>query len=171
MHLLRITKFHESMHEAAIGPWRVAVGDTVAAGQPLVELITDKSVIELEAPATGVLLAKFAPEKSVVPLGYVIAAIGNSDERVPEGIAAENQRLRQELSEALQAAVPAPPRPETAPAPQPSAKPAGTAPQAAPAARQLARERGVDLAEVAAWCGKSLIHLKDVEGYLNAKRS
>lgn len=171
MHLLRIAKFHESMHEAAIGPWRVAVGDTVAVGQPLVELITDKSVIELETPAAGVLLARFAPEKSVVPLGYVIAAIGNPGEPVPEGIDAENQRLRQELAEAVQAAVPALPQPEAAPVPPPPAKPSGIAPQAAPAARQLARERGIDLAEVAAWCGKSLIHLKDVEGYLNAKRS
>ena len=164
MHLLRIAKFHESMEETAIGPWHVAVGETVAAGQILVELITDKSVIELEAPVSGILMAQLAAEKSVVPVGTVIAAIGEAGEPIPDGIDNDNQRLREARHEAWQTpASPAPPPPAPA-------KPTATV-QAAPAARQLAREQGIELADVAAWCGKSLVHLKDVEGYLNAKRS
>ena len=73
--IVELPKLYENLDEATMGPWRVAVGDSVHKGDALVELITDKTVMDLDAPAEGVILAIYAPEKSVVPVGYALCAI------------------------------------------------------------------------------------------------
>jgi len=117
--------------------WLRAEGDTVARGEPILEIETDKATVQLEAPADGVLAAISAREGDEVPVGRPVAVI----------LAA---------GETASAAVPDPaPEPEPAPVvpvrdPAPTAPPApaGRTP-ASPLARRLAAERGVDLAGLA----------------------
>src|SRR3954467_14542164 len=55
--------------------WLRADGDTVAKGEPLLEVETDKVTVEIEAPADGTLASVSAPEGAEVPVGTVIALV------------------------------------------------------------------------------------------------
>jgi 3-oxoacyl-[acyl-carrier protein] reductase len=159
--VLYLTKLYENMDEATVGAWRVPVGQVVRPGEVLVELITEKTVVEFESPLAGTLLARFAAEKSTVPVGYALAAIGDPQAAVPDVRAANEAKLAAH-SAAVEAAVAV--KAQTA-ATQPVAPPP-RAFRAAPAARALAKQYDLDLALVAASCGGEIIHRKDVEEYL-----
>jgi pyruvate dehydrogenase E2 component (dihydrolipoamide acetyltransferase) len=112
--------------------WLRTEGDTVARGEPIMEIETDKATVEVEAPADGVLAGISAREGDEVPVGRRIAVI-----------------LRP--GETLDAApsTPAPPAAPAAPAaPAPPAPPAAR-PPASPLARRLAAEAGIDVAALA----------------------
>jgi pyruvate/2-oxoglutarate dehydrogenase complex dihydrolipoamide acyltransferase (E2) component len=63
--------------------WLKRKGQKVRAGEPLVELQTDKVNYELDAPVAGVLLEIVAKEDSEVPVGDMLCHIGQPDEAVP----------------------------------------------------------------------------------------
>ena len=65
----------EGMEEATVMRWLVADGEDVAAGQPIVEVETDKATIELEATADGQLW-QLVPEGATVAVRSELAAIG-----------------------------------------------------------------------------------------------
>jgi len=163
--LVELPKLYENMDEATVGAWQIEVGQTVAQGDFLVELITDKTVVEYESPVAGELLAVFAPEKSTVPIGYALAAVGETGADVPD-VQEQNDRLMRDhtanadVADALGADL----IPDQA-----VKKP--TSFKAAPAARSLAKKHGVDLADVAADCGEKVIHRKHVEEFVAKKQA
>lgn len=116
----------EGTTEGEIVRWLVREGDPVQLDQPLVEVQTDKAVVELPAPRAGVILARYGKEGDVIPVGATLVVIGEA-----------------ELA-AIDAGAP------TAPAPAPPAESGGGAPgvQAAPYTRRLAKEAGIALEEV-----------------------
>lgn len=63
--------------------WLKAEGQTVTQGEPLIEIETDKAVVEVEAPATGTLANVTAVEGDQVPVAQVIAVILATGESVP----------------------------------------------------------------------------------------
>src|SRR5579862_5055804 len=63
--------------------WRKREGDTVEKGEPLLEIETDKVIVEIEAPADGVLAGVTAGEGDVVPVGQTIAWIVAPGEQPP----------------------------------------------------------------------------------------
>src|SRR6202035_5831515 len=69
--------------------WRKKEGDRVTKGEPLLEIETDKAVMELEAPADGILAGVRAREGAVIPVGQTIAWIVGPGETPPR----ENQLL------------------------------------------------------------------------------
>ena len=75
-----------------VGPWAKTVGEPVNAGDIIVELVTDKAAFELQAEEEGVLRVAAAPEKSTVPVGYVLAVIAKADEAIQD-YEAENTAL------------------------------------------------------------------------------
>jgi len=155
---VELPKLYENMSEATVGPWQVRVGEAIRAGDFLVELITDKTVAEFESPASGVVLAVYATEKSTVPVGYALCAIGDAGAAVPDVRLANEAKMAAHAASASAAvdlsALDAAPGPAKA------------AFRAAPAARAFAKQHGVDLAKVAATCGKEVLHRQDVEAYL-----
>ena len=64
--------------------WRKKEGDTITKGEPLLDVETDKAVVEIEAPADGILAGVKAREGDVIPVGQTIAWIVNPGEKVPE---------------------------------------------------------------------------------------
>jgi pyruvate/2-oxoglutarate dehydrogenase complex dihydrolipoamide acyltransferase (E2) component len=137
-----------NVQEATIGRWHVQPGDRVRTGEPLVEVITDKASFELEADRDGILRAQAASEKSVVPVGYVIALVSDEpDEALPD-VEAENRALLAAYRRALVAGDEPPGVARQAPA-----RPAPGDVQATPAARRLAARAGVSLEELAARAG------------------
>jgi len=63
--------------------WRKKEGDTVSKGEPLLEIETDKAVVEVEAPADGVLAGIKASEGAEIPVGQTIAWIVAAGEQPP----------------------------------------------------------------------------------------
>lgn len=70
----------ESVTEGTVSSWLKAVGDTVEADEPLLEVATDKVDTEVPSPASGVLLEIRVPEDETVEVGTVLAIIGDPSE-------------------------------------------------------------------------------------------
>ena len=68
------------MTAGIIQAWLKREGDTVEKGEPLVQIETEKAVVEIEAPATGIVRVIYASEGSEVPVTEVIAIIADPDE-------------------------------------------------------------------------------------------
>jgi pyruvate/2-oxoglutarate dehydrogenase complex dihydrolipoamide acyltransferase (E2) component len=77
-------KLGEIMQEAEITRWLKAEGEAVNQGEPIVEVMTEKVNVNLEAPASGVVLKIYAPEGKMVALADPLCAIGSQGEPVPE---------------------------------------------------------------------------------------
>lgn len=157
--LFKLPKLYENMDEATVGKWLRQEGDAIDEGQPLVELITDKTVVEYESPYAGVLLKTYATEKSVVPIGYALAAIGAAGQAAPD-VAEYNRQLLAASSEELTTAAP--------PAPAAPAPSSGRL-RIAPAARAFAKKHQIDLDVVAQELGGRVIHRRDLEAFLGRK--
>jgi pyruvate dehydrogenase E2 component (dihydrolipoamide acetyltransferase) len=76
----------EGLTEGEIARWLVAEGDEVAEDAPLVEVQTDKTVVEIPSPAAGKVARILVEEGAIVPVGTVLVVIG---EDAPEPAAAK----------------------------------------------------------------------------------
>ncbi|RMF37042.1 MAG: 2-oxo acid dehydrogenase subunit E2 [Alphaproteobacteria bacterium] len=148
----------EGLQEAEIVTWHVAEGDHVTADQPLVSVETDKAVVEIPAPFSGILTRRLAAEGDVVPIGAPLAEIDT-------GPAADTGAIVGELGDEGGVAPKAGPGGGAAapsrPAPR-AAEESGGAVRASPAARRLAREKGVDLARITGTGPHGTIQTSDV---------
>ncbi|HXW50781.1 MAG TPA: dihydrolipoamide acetyltransferase family protein [Candidatus Acidoferrales bacterium] len=178
---LEMPELAESVIEGEIVKWLVKEGEHVKMDQPLVEVMTDKVTVEIPSPYEGVLLKQVAPEGAVVPIGKPIAIFGKEGETVDAAHATPPAKASTEAPAApAKAAAPAAastPAPASATKPksgngQPRGAVAKTEtaevgafgrPLAAPAVRKLARELGVDLANVHGSGDGGRIQREDVE--------
>ncbi len=119
--------------------WRKKEGDRVTKGEPLLEVETDKAVLEVEAPADGVLAGITAAAGADIPVGKTIAWILAPGEKTPiENEASASAPAARGKTESHAA-------PVAARALEPAASQAA---RISPKARRLAKELGVDLAAV-----------------------
>jgi pyruvate dehydrogenase E2 component (dihydrolipoamide acetyltransferase) len=118
--------------------WRKKEGELVARGELLLEVETDKAIVEIESPADGILAGIRAREGAVVPVGQTIAWIVRPGEAPPTG--------EPPLDSARPPAA-SPLHPASAPS-DVSAAPSPSGARLSPKARRLARERGVDVARL-----------------------
>lgn len=154
--LVRFPKVGADVMEGTVALWHRRPGDAVRRGDALVEIVTSKAAFDVESPADGILREILAPEKSLLPVGYALAIIGERDEELPD-VAEENTRL---LSEFRVQALRNGPGGEEADLPE---KPKRI--RATPAARRAAKTLGVDLADIAPTAGRSVITEEDVTNY------
>src|SRR6202043_141164 len=108
--------------------WRKKEGETVTKGEPLLEIETDKVVLEVEAPADGILAAVTSFAGADVPVGQTIAWIVAAGEQPPAS-AANSAPTPRAVTEA----------------PRTAATPTSDGPRISPKAKRLAKELGVDL--------------------------
>ena len=141
-HEFRLVDIGEGLTEAEIVSWLVAVGDRVVEDQPVVEIETDKAVVEMPAPVTGTVVALGGEVGSVISVGEVLIVVDDGTTIGDSGGAAGDGER------------PANHPPPVAATTAASAAPAHTAmaapvrPLATPATRGLARRLGVDLTAV-----------------------
>ena len=162
-------------------------GETVAKGEVLAEIETDKATVEVESPAGGVIKGWVVEEGQAVPVGALMVVIGAADEVVdlnaiqgsaagpasaapaPAGAPPSRPKGANGSQEAAVpvAMTPAPAQPVTAPAAAaaPAAAPTPGAP-ASPIARKMAADAGLDLNQIAGTGPGGRITKKDVENYL-----
>jgi len=122
--------------------WRKKEGDRVSKGEPLLEIETDKAVVEVEAPADGVLAGIKASEGTDIPVGQTIAWIVAPGEALPADIelSASSARATAHAKAEPVAAVPS-----ELDVPSQSGR---SAAKMSPKARRLAKELGVDISIV-----------------------
>lgn len=155
---VRLPKLSDEMSEATISRWLKDVGESVDQGEPIVEVETEKVIVEVEATASGILLEIVAPEQAVVPVDTVLCRIGRRTERVaPRAPVVEPAGSPPEPPTAPAAAtqaMPASPLSNVVSMPQRPAAPAGrprgaaVSVTASPLARRVAEELGIDLMQV-----------------------
>lgn len=104
--LIVMPKFGLTMTEGTIGSWNVAVGDTIAEGDILCEIETDKLTNEFESPKAGVLLKIIEDDGATVTCLEPIAIIGEANEDI-SGLSAVQlpRRLRKQCPSRLLFAV------------------------------------------------------------------
>ena len=120
--------------------WLKKEGDTITKGEPLLEVETDKAVVEIEASANGVLAAVKQHEGAVVPVGQTIAWIVAPGEAPPveSDTPSQSGRANTEQSKSAFAAAPA-----TSEKPADRSEDGGA--RISPKARRLAKEKGIDI--------------------------
>ena len=128
-----------TMEEGTVERWLKAEGDAVKAGEPLLEITTDKLTNEVEAETDGVLLKIVAPEGADVPVQGLLGYIGQPGEQVGEPAPAAPAAP---AAAPAATAAPAAPAAETAPARDRKIR-------ISPLARKIARQMGVDYTAVA----------------------
>ena len=144
--------------------WRKKEGETVTKGEPLLEIETDKAVLELEAPGDGILAGVKAFDGQDVPVGRTIAWIVAPGEQPPveDAAAAPAARGTSEQPRATPAAA--------APG-VPAEKTAAGGAKVSPKARRLAKELGVDLTLVRGTGPDGSVTGEDVQAAAAAKPS
>ena len=151
----------EGLSEGEIVRWHAAPGDRVRVHESLVDVETDKAIVEIPSPVSGTLTRLGGSPGDIIAVGAVLAVI-ESDAVPAEGGASagpeappgEERRVGGEMPAGPASSPPS--RSNAAPAP------AGRV-RASPAVRKLARERGVDLSRVAGTGRRAQVTREDVE--------
>ena len=148
----------EGLHEAEIVTWLVKEGDTVEENDSIVEVQTDKAVVEISAPVSGEIEKLGGEEGTAIKVGEVLVRFaGISDERIQGAIAEEVE-------------IPTPPEEiqvSTTFEEAPVKKNPNDRILAAPSVRKAARDAEVDLREVKATGRGGKILAKDLQRYID----
>jgi pyruvate dehydrogenase E2 component (dihydrolipoamide acetyltransferase) len=162
---IKLPRLGQGMESGTIVKWLKSEGDPVEKGEPLYELDTDKVTQEVEADASGVLL-KIAVAEGEVPVGRTIAVIGEQGESVEVADDAQEEgspaRAREEERERGRDASTSSDASEQVTQIQEPQSGNGRI-KASPLARRIARERGIDLREVAGTGPEGRVVAEDVE--------
>ncbi|MCB9431069.1 MAG: 2-oxo acid dehydrogenase subunit E2 [Ardenticatenaceae bacterium] len=156
----RLPDVGEGLHEAQIGAWLVAVGDVVKLDQPLLEVETDKSVVELPSPAVGRIVKLGFETGQMATVGDLLVVI---EPEMGRG------QTRTNADEAVEAAKPL----ASGNLPRATVGMAGPGERilAAPSVRQLALAKGVDLTAVRGSGPAGRILASDVEAVIGKQLS
>ncbi len=119
----------EGLTEGEVARWLVAEGQEIAEDDPLVEIQTDKTTVEIPSPAAGTVTSIRVAEGAIVPVGTVLVVIGDGAAQPPQ----QDSEPERQIAVAQQAV-------ET-----PSVSETQGRVQATPLVRRLASELGVDL--------------------------
>ena len=140
--------------------WRKKEGERVTKGEPLLEIETDKAVVEVEAPGDGVLAGITADVGAVVPVGQTIAWLVAPGEKPPAMAVTTTPAARASAS---------PERTSAATAVQATEQRVEAAPQISPKARRLAKELGVDISKIRGTGPDRTITSEDVQSLADGK--
>ncbi|HKS96935.1 MAG TPA: 2-oxoglutarate dehydrogenase complex dihydrolipoyllysine-residue succinyltransferase [Terriglobia bacterium] len=168
---IMVPELGESVLEATVGRWLKKVGESVAVGEPLVELETEKVDLEVGAEKGGTLSRIEKQQGEDVKIGDVLGIIDESagtsfhpaTQPSPGNAEPKSSESRSPARES---------KPEPKPGPTPvgrSSADSATEVGATPSARQVARERGVNLEDVALHGKGGRVTAEDVESYVEEK--
>ena len=157
-YVVKLPDVGEGIAEAEIVEWHVAVGDTIAEDQVMVEVMTDKATVELPSPVGGVVLSVGAGVGDVLQVGAPLIRIDTTTEgaepttaEAPATVPAPAPDMEARVAIAAPpfgAAAPAPAAAGTPPAQAARATGERRATTAAPAVRERALNLGIDLTTI-----------------------
>jgi pyruvate dehydrogenase E2 component (dihydrolipoamide acetyltransferase) len=147
-----------TMKEGSVVQWFKKEGETVNKGEPLVEVLSEKVTFDVEAPESGMMRKIMVEEGMDAPVNATLAIIAAPDEEIPEIEAAPEPAIKEE---------------ETIAAPEIRTEATVGAEErvlASPAAKRLAKEHGIDLAQVKGSGPEGRIVEEDVRGFVEATK-
>ncbi|MBA2692754.1 MAG: 2-oxo acid dehydrogenase subunit E2 [Rubrobacter sp.] len=160
---LKVPSLGMDMSEATIVRWLVSEGDEVEKGDPVLEIDTDKTSFEVEAPETGIVRNIARDEGETIPVGALLAHILSPGEEPPEPVDSpepeapdpediSEEAVSEDMADSVKSA-----------AGESSGKAKGL--RASPAARRAAKERGIELSEVSGSGPNGRVYLSDVVSF------
>ncbi len=176
-------KMGDAMEEGILVEWTKKEGDSVNSGDVIGSIQTDKAIVELTAPASGVLSGILVKDGETVPVGANLAAILSKGESLPEGWGSDGKTTAmpqgkqedskakaEQPSEATQRA-----QQETAAAvvatkEKPISSKASDRVFASPLAKRLAEDAGLDLSEISGTGPQGRIIERDVKAALSGEK-
>jgi len=161
---IKVPELAESITEGTVASWLKQPGDHVEKGEAIVELETDKVNIEVPSDEAGTLTEVMAAEGDTVRVGETIAVISAGGEAPTPAVTQTSQEAPKETPKAEEKAE----QPVAAAATESTS--VADRPIASPAARKLAREKGIDLAQVATQDPLGRIRVQDVATFEVAPR-
>jgi len=164
---VKVPVLPESVSDATIATWNKKAGDAVARDENLVDLETDKVVLEVPSPVDGVLKEIRFEAGATVTSQQVLAII---EEGAAPAAKAEAAKPAPGKAEAAAAKAAAPARPEpAAPARSEAPKAAAANEQLPPGARFSAEKAGVDAAQVEGTGRKGAVTKEDIVNYASGR--
>jgi len=177
-------KLSDTMSDGVIVEWKKNEGDTIASGDIIAEVETDKATMELENFEEGTLLKILIPKGGKIPVGGAIAIVGEKGENIDELLKeaetsqkpapAEPEKKEEPPRAAPKEPAPPPPpvKPKAPPAPTP--KPVAARKgrvKASPLARRMAESKKVDIASILGSGPGGRIVKKDIEAALSSGKA
>jgi len=151
-----------NMKTGIVTKWRKKEGDPVKEQEVILEMETDKTVMEVEAQTSGILKKILVPEGEEVPVTLPIGIIGEKEEDIAQMI----EEAYQKLGKKVAAEVPKEEKPVTPVVEEPDIKPEQEDfKKISPRARKRAKELGIQIEQVKASSPYSAISEKDVLAY------
>jgi 2-oxoglutarate dehydrogenase E2 component (dihydrolipoamide succinyltransferase) len=155
---IKVPQLPESVTEGTLGDWHKQVGDSVAVDENMVDLETDKVVLEIVASKAGVLQSVAHASGDTVKSGDVLGVI-DTEASAAAAPAAETESSAETASGEDAEAAEAPPEEES-----------GAAVRASPAVRKLLKEKNLSVDDVPGSGKKGAILKSDVERYLQEQK-
>jgi len=154
---INMPKLGFDMAEGTLIRWVVTEGEAIQKGDVLAEIETDKATVEVESPASGLVLKHLVDEGAIVPVSTPIAVVGEEGEEVSvEPEASGKQQAGPEVETPMAA-----PSPEPAPVSH-LVSDSGRM-KASPLARRIAEEKNIDLGNIAGTGPGGRIVRRDIE--------
>jgi len=171
-HEIIMPKFGQQTETSTVITWHRKEGDTVAKGDVLLEIQTDKAALEVESFFSGTLLKIFAREGDELPVMSVIGYIGEPGEKVPDAPPAPKAAPAPVAAPAAPARKAVPARPQPAGKPEPAAAPAAVPAvpgrfMISPRAKKLAADSLIDATRVRGSGAEGMVTERDVRAYLD----
>jgi pyruvate dehydrogenase E2 component (dihydrolipoamide acetyltransferase) len=145
------------MKEGTVAQWFKKEGEAVTKGEPLVEVLSEKATVDVEAPVSGILWKILAMQGVDMPVNATLAIITAPDEQVTE---ADLQALEAKREGKKEAVV------ETLEVKTEALSSVEERVLASPAAKRLAREHEIDLTQVKGTGPEGRIVEEDVQGFI-----
>ncbi len=165
MQEFKLPDLGEGMHEAEIARWLVKPGDTIKLDQPMVEVETDKALVEIPSPVSGRISDIRVLAGQVAKVGEVLVVFETPDDHSSTNDSGSSKSVT--TNPATQTASVSSSSISTAEASPPPKKRV----LAAPAVRKLAFELGVDLEQVTASNPNGRVSIEDVQAYADRKQT
>ena len=172
---VEMPKLSDTMEEGVIASWNVQEGDKVESGDIIADVETDKATMEVEVFDGGTILKILVDEGEAVPLGQVMAVVGEEGEDIsdileeagsggkaePKEAAAGEDEDKQESEESKKEEVTEEPQ---------TAETAGDGRmKASPLARKMAEDQGITLSDVKGSGPQGRVIKRDIEKYEPSK--
>ena len=173
--VVRMPKLSDTMTEGVIEKWHKKVGDKVKSGELLADIATDKATMEFESFQDGVLIHIGIEEGKSIPVDSIIAILGKGGEDIKAILAAVNQNSNQKLAlSKVEGTEVKTEKVESGKVETVSNKNVNVASvsknsdsriKASPLAKALAKEKGIDIAQVNGSGDNGRITKKDIETF------
>lgn len=176
---INMPKLGFDMAEGTLIRWVKQVGENINKGDVLAEIETDKATVEVESPASGVVLQHIVDQGAIVPVNAPIAVVGKEGEKVDAAATAQQkteskpeEKKPDEKKEEPAAKAEQKPasqsQPTGAPVTQAGSPPSDGHIKASPLAKKIARDNSVDLSRVQGTGPGGRVVRKDVEAALSS---